>query len=402
MLVEVGHGLGVVRRQLGLGDLVDPGAHELAEQLTAGLAADRLRDHADGVLRLNEAQWHGAAHGTGCVGRHNGAVAGRYESWFLSARDTEPGRPPRALWIRHTTHRAAEPSTASGALWCTVFDPAGGAPAAVKQSLPAPPPAGPARFRGEARARGRMAEWELALTGGGPPLRHLRPTALYRLPLPETKLEAPVPDGSASGHVVLDGALVDVVGWRATVGHNWGAEHAERWVWLHAAGFEDEPDTWLELAIARVRVGGALTPWIANGAVAHGGQRFRLGGLGHVAGVRVIARPGRLEAIVPGEPREHPRRRPRRPRPDRRLQYAGVNGTRRSEREVLHAGLADVHLHIRRPGRSSAELAATAGGAYELGGSEFTREVPLQPYPGPLSASTVLSCRERETALAPG
>ena len=69
--------------------------------------------------------------------------------------------------------------------------------------------------------------------------------------------------------MVLDGALVDVVGWRATVGHNWGAEHAERWVWLHAAGFEDEPDAWLELAIARVRVGGALTPWIANGAVAH-------------------------------------------------------------------------------------------------------------------------------------
>ena len=146
-----------------------------------------------------------------------------------------------------------------------------------------------------------MAEWELALTGAGPPMRHLKPSALYRLPLPKTKLEAPVPDGSASGHVVLDGALVDVVGWRATVGHNWGAEHAERWVWLHAAGFEDEPDTWLELAIARVRVGGALTPWVANGAVAHGGQRFRLGGLGHVAGVRVIARPGRLEAIVPGD-----------------------------------------------------------------------------------------------------
>ena len=138
--------------------------------------------------------------------------------------------------------------------------------------------------------------------------------------------------------MVLDGALVDVVGWRATVGHNWGAEHAERWVWLHAAGFEDEPDTWLELAIARVRVGGALTPWIANGAVAHAGQRFRLGGLGHVAGVRVIARPGRLEAIVPGD------------RVNIRVavhadldqtvgfKYAGVTATRRDDREVLHAG----------------------------------------------------------------
>src|SRR3954452_6527735 len=59
VLVQVRHGLGVVRCQFGLRDLIDPGAHELAEELPAGLAADRFRDHADGVLRLNEAQWHG-------------------------------------------------------------------------------------------------------------------------------------------------------------------------------------------------------------------------------------------------------------------------------------------------------------------------------------------------------
>ena len=77
---------------------------------------------------------------------------------------------------------------------------------------------------------------------------------------------------------MLGGTRTEVVGWRATVGHNWGAEHAERWVWLHAAGFEDEPGAWLELAIARVRVGRMLTPWVANGALALGGRRFRLGG----------------------------------------------------------------------------------------------------------------------------
>jgi hypothetical protein len=310
-------------------------------------------------------------------------VAGRYESWFLSARDVEPGRPPRAMWIRHTTHRAPGAPAATGALWCTVFDPGAGAPAAVKQALPGPPDgADAAGFRGEARARGRMAVWDLALSGAGPPLRHLRPGALYRLPFPRTKLEAPVPDGIASGHLVFDGAEVDVVGWRATVGHNWGAEHAERWVWLHAAGFEDEPDAWLELAVARVRVGGALTPWIANGAVSFGGRRFRLGGLGHITGVRVIAGPGRLEAVVPGE------------RVTIRVaahadleqtvgfRYEGVTGDPlRGEREVLHAGLAQVRLGIRRTGRSSGELFTKCGGAYELGGREFTGGVPLQPYP---------------------
>jgi hypothetical protein len=314
-------------------------------------------------------------------------VAGRYESWFLSARDAEPGRPARALWIRHTRHHAAGADEGSAALWCTVFDADAGPPAAVKQSCPDFPAGMRASFegfRGEARARGRMAEWQLAVAGADVPLRHLRPAALYRLPFPKTKLEAPVPDGIARGQVVVDGALVDVVGWRATVGHNWGREHAERWVWLHAAGFADEPEAWIELAIARIRVGGALSPWIANGAVFIGGRRFRLGGLAHITGVRVTAAPGRLEAVVPGE----------------RLtihvavhadaeqtvgfKYAGV-GTDplAGEREVLHAGLAEVHLGIRRPGRPSVELATAAGGAYELGGRRSSHGVPLQPFPDP-------------------
>src|SRR4051794_39238832 len=242
VLIQVGDGLRVVRGELALRDLVHPRAHQLTEQLPARLATDRFGDHSDGVLGFDEAEWHPSSssewgdddvvHGTRCVGRHNGEVPGRYESWFLSARDAEPGRPPRALWIRHTRHRAADATEGSAALWCTLFDHVG--PQAVKQSLPEFPAraaAGPDGFHGEARARGRMAAWELTLSGNEPPLRHLRPAALYRLPLPRTKLEAPLPDGIASGRVVLDGRVQEVVGWRATAGHNWGAEHADRWVW---------------------------------------------------------------------------------------------------------------------------------------------------------------------------
>jgi hypothetical protein len=226
-----------------------------------------------------------------------------------------------------------------------------------------------------------MAEWDLSVSGVSE-LRHLSPGLLYRLPLPRTKLVAPVPDGAVSGRVVVDAVVVDVVGWRATVGHNWGLEHAEKWVWLHAAGFEDEPEAWLELALARVRVGGALSPWIANGAVFVGGRRFRLGGLGHVPGVRVLAVPGRVEAIVPGKGIEV------RVAADADLDQTvgfAYTGTRRDDvRSVLHAGLASVRLGVRRPGRSSAELATVAGGAYELGARELDGHgVPMQPYPDP-------------------
>src|SRR5215217_7604330 len=69
MLVQVVDGLRVVRRELLVGDLVDPRADQLAQQLPAGLAADRLGDDADGVLRLDEAQGHGRQ-GTPTSGRY--------------------------------------------------------------------------------------------------------------------------------------------------------------------------------------------------------------------------------------------------------------------------------------------------------------------------------------------
>ena len=56
VLVEVGDRLGVVRLELGLGDLVDPRAHYLPEDLTTRFAPNRLGDDPDRVLRFDEAQ----------------------------------------------------------------------------------------------------------------------------------------------------------------------------------------------------------------------------------------------------------------------------------------------------------------------------------------------------------
>ena len=42
------------------------------------------------------------------------------------------------------------------------------------------------------------------------------------------------------------------------IGHNWGAEHAERWIWLHGVF---EQGAWLDKALGRVKVGPVLTPW---------------------------------------------------------------------------------------------------------------------------------------------
>ncbi len=170
----------------------------------------------------------------------------------------------------------------------------------VKEVFAAFPPdavAGPRQFRGQAAMGEQSARWDLAVTGEQPPLRPLRPQVLYQAPLPRTKLEATVPDGDVTGTLELDGREVTVSGWRGTVGHNWGSEHADSWVWLHAAGFDAAPEAWLELVLARIRVGPARSPWTAMGALGVDGERIVLGGLGRRP--RVAAGPARLTASVP-------------------------------------------------------------------------------------------------------
>ena len=156
---------------------------------------------------------------------------------------------------------------------------------------------GPGQFRGQAVTGNRPAGWDLAVTGGQPPLRPLRPPVLYRTPLPRTKLEASVPDGQVTGLLDVDGRRVSVSGWRGTVGRNWGSEHADSWVWLHAAGFAAAPEVWLELVLARIRVGPARSPWTAMAVLSLSGERIVLGGLG--LRPRVDARPGWLTAYAP-------------------------------------------------------------------------------------------------------
>ena len=301
--------------------------------------------------------------------------AGGYESWFISARDPVS---PRALWIRHTRHRPRV-GPESVALWCTVIDRDGGRqPTVVKEVLAAFPPgtaAGPGQFRGQAAMAGHHARWDLAVTGEQGPLRPLRPAALYRAPLPRTKLEAVVPDGQVTGSLELDGQIVAVSGWRGTVGHNWGSEHADSWVWLHAAGFGAAPEAWLELVLARIRVGPARSPWTAMGAVSLGGERIVLGGLGRRA--EVDARPDGLAAGIPAA---HDRLQVSVATDDDDPVAVTYTDPRGGTRTVRHAARAAVELTLRRRGQH--ELALTGGrGAYEFGTSHDIPGIVPQPLP---------------------
>ncbi len=224
-----------------------------------------------------------------------------YESYYLRAVAPDESQ---GVWIRHTVHK--RPGAApTGSVWITVWD-GGGPPVAHKETsdaLSAPDGAwidvGGSSF-GPAGAQGACgpASWSLRFTPRAPMLRHLRRRVLYRAPIPRTKLTSPAPLASFDGTVRFGGNTLALDGWSGMVGHNWGAEHAERWVWLHGVDFAEDPDAWVDVAIGRILVAGRLTPWVANGALAFGGRTYVLGGL-FARGTKVQAQVGHADLVIP-------------------------------------------------------------------------------------------------------
>lgn len=312
--------------------------------------------------------------------------AGHYESFYLKAsHPTEPV----SVWIRYTVHkRPGEAPT--GSLWFTLFDARADGPWAVKVTTPEVGDGpdhyvhvGDARFEpgrvhGSASAEGREASWELAYESSEQPFRHLPRDFLYRAPLPRTKLLSPYPDARFSGQVTAGDRVVDITGWRGMVGHNWGVQHAERWIWLHGAGFEGHDDAWFDAALGRIKIGPWTTPWVANGVLSLDGVRHRLGGLGTTRRTEVAERPDGATFTLPGK----------------EITVQGQVGADRgnfvgwiyadpdgSEHNTVNCSVANLVLTVSRPAQPPLTLQLASGAVYELGMREQDHGMAIQPFP---------------------
>jgi hypothetical protein len=316
---------------------------------------------------------------------------GMYESFYLRAVAPQE---PLGLWIRYTVHK--RPGHAPrGSVWCTFFDGTRRGPflhKATSEQLATPANGWIAiagSVLGPTAAEGSCgpASWSLSIESPEPELLHLPRAWMYRAGLPRTKLTSPAPAARFGGRFTLASdasapeeppRTVDLRGWRGMVGHNWGAEHAERWIWLHGIGFAQEPDAWLDVAIGRVRVAGATTPWVANGALSLGGRRHRLGGLG-ARGLSVAETPHHCRLSIPGADgislQAHV------DAPAEAIagwRYADPDG---SEHEVANCSIASLALNVSRPGLPAVALGTAHGAAYELGMRERDHGVSIAPFP---------------------
>jgi hypothetical protein len=317
------------------------------------------------------------------------AKAGHYESFYIKA--CEPGG-GRGLWIRHTVHKrpGAEPSAS---IWFVLFDREAARPRATKVTVAADQlsvpagswirvadaEAGPGRAEGSLNTDGLAASWSLNFDGDDNPCKYLPADWLYEAPLPKTKFVAPYPNARFEGRLEVDGVgEIELRGWPGMIGHNWGSEHAERWVWLEGTGFEGSPGTYFDAGAAKVKLGSRTSPWIPSGMLMLDGEAHRLGGLGAIRSTTIEEAPTVCSFVIPGKDILV---RGRLSAPEKDFVgwvYADPKGP---EHHTVNCSVADLELTVEQPGRPARELTLAAGGAYEFGMRETDHGIPIQPFP---------------------
>ena len=315
------------------------------------------------------------------------ADAGHYESFYIKA--SRPGG-GQSIWIRHTVHqRPGEPRTA--ALWVTLFDAQASGPQATKQTVQASElsaPDGayiqvagallePSRARGTAASEALTATWDLTFTEGAEAFHHLPYERLYRTRLPRTKFLSPHPASLFSGSFQIGNTTVALDGWHGMIGHNWGAEHAERWIWLQASNLNGNAGDYLDIAAGRIKIGRFTTPWVANGQVVLDGEPYRVGGFDRIYGTEVDEKPSSCAFTFPGRG-VNAKGRVSAPAKDVvGWIYADPKGP---EHNTLNCSISDLELKLERAGERHGHVEVTGAAAYEFGTRDTDHGIALQPY----------------------
>ena len=216
---------------------------------------------------------------------------GHYESYFQRAN--HPSR-PLAFWIRYTIFSPRNrPDATVGELWAVYFDGETGKITSAKDVFPIEhcrfSPDGlevaiddatlsDGVLAGSASGPNDSIAWDLKFEGGQEPLL-LLPRKLYDGGFPKAKSLVSTPNTHFYGRLVVGDEEVDINDWAGSQNHNWGKRHTDHYAWGQVAGFDNDPDAFLEISTARVRVGPLWTPFLTLVVLRVDGQTYALNGL---------------------------------------------------------------------------------------------------------------------------
>jgi hypothetical protein len=223
--------------------------------------------------------------------RYKGQHGGFYESFFQRAN--HPNR-PLAFWIRYTLFRPnAKPEEAIGELWAVFFNGETNEHAAIKKELPltqclfdsttfkvcvGDALLSPNHLSGSIQGDANNLSWELSFEGNSLPLL-LLPFKLYTTKLPAAKSLVSIPMATYNGKMNVNGTVININKWVGSQNHNWGIRHTDLYAWGQVAGFDTHPESFLELATAKLKIGPFWTPPITPIVLRHKDKEHAFNGL---------------------------------------------------------------------------------------------------------------------------
>ena len=203
-----------------------------------------------------------------------------HESRFLRA-NAAGGR--RALWLRETLLLPTVGESCAD-VWVMVFDPSGHR--AIRQSYPieaahfADEP-WTARLAGteldDSHAHGALPDgtrWDLSIAPGGQPGVRVLPERSYRARFPTAKTQVRHPLARFDGRLQSPDLDLDLDGWVGSINHNWGGRHTPAYAYGQVCGFDEAPESTLEIVTARAGVGPVLLPGVTLFVFRHAGLEF--------------------------------------------------------------------------------------------------------------------------------
>ncbi|MFZ2159507.1 MAG: hypothetical protein WAV72_25765 [Bradyrhizobium sp.] len=230
--------------------------------------------------------------------RYRGQPEGHYESFFVRAN--HPHR-AQAFWIRYTIFSPkGRPGDAIGELWAIFFDAEQNRHAVAKQEYRlsdcdfdassfgvrvGKATLLPNRLEGTIEGTQHRFAWDLKFEGDSPPAL-LLPLALYQGRFPAAKSVVSLPMARFGGVLSVDGKQIEIADWIGSQNHNWGSRHTDLYAWGQVAGFDNQSDSFLEVATALLRLGPFWTPPITPMVLRHMQREYVFTGLGQAIRAR--------------------------------------------------------------------------------------------------------------------